>query len=212
MKATPLTITALILTLTGISLRADVTLGDATFNATSAEVAATWYDPMTVGTSKTFEGYGANEGKTRTISFSEGGVVAGVATVKRHVAEEGVAVAIEDTWIAFDGGDSARILKIERAGAVVYQATATETPPLYLPADPQDAQSWVVAGTTVTIDWVARSSSGYKMKLDYVEASGERHTDTIDAGKGLVQTASGEESGWRLKPAAESPVPAPQSP
>ncbi len=212
MKPTSLIITALILAFAGTSLRADVTLGDATFNATSADVAATWYDPMTVGTTKTFEGSGTNEGKTRTISFSAGGEVAGVTTLKRRVAEDEGAAAAEDTWIAFDGEDNARVLKIERAGAVVFEATAEATPPLYLPADPQDAQSWVVAGTTVTIEWVARSASGYKMKINYVEASGTRHTDTIDAGKGLVQTVSGDESGWKLKPGAASPVPAPESP
>lgn len=207
MKSTPLIITALILAFASTSLRADVTLGDATFNATSADVAENWLDPMPVGVTKTFEGFGANQGQTRTISFSDGGEVGGVKSLKRHLVDKSApglpgstpTETTEDIWIAFDGTDNARVLKVERGGAVIFEATAAATPPLYLPADPQEGQSWEVAGTTVTLEQVLGSRSGYRLKVTYVNAAGESHSDYLHAGEGVVRTEAGT-SGWQPKP------------
>lgn len=175
-------------------------LGEAAFNSASAEVDPTWYDPMRQDAATVYEGFGANAGQTRTVTHSSGELVAGVKTIKRHTVETGLLGTTEDLWIAFDSQDNARVLKWERAGTVIFAATAAETPPLYLPSTATDGQSWAIAGTTVTIEWVAASQSGDKMKINYVEASGATRTDLLEAGQGVHTTSVGVESGWRLKP------------
>ena len=209
MKTNLRTILALaLLGLGSFTLRAaDVTLGGVTFDDSSIEVAANWLDPMPVGTTQSFEGFGANKGKTRTISFSLGGEVAGVKTLKRHVVEAGGGgpsgagvEKTEDTWIAFDTEDNARVLKIERSGAIAFEATAAAAPPVYLPANLVEGASWDVAGTTVTLEQVMGSRAGYRLKVTYVNAAGESHSDYLHAGEGLKRTESGL-SGWNPKPA-----------
>jgi hypothetical protein len=208
MKLIPFVKFASVFMFAGTIARADVTFGDVTFDASSADVSDGWLDPMPVGVTKSFEGFGANAGQTRTISFSDGGEVGGVKTLKRHLVDKAAAglpgttpaEKAEDIWIAFDAADNARVLKIVRAGATVFEATAAATPPLYLPADPQEGQSWEVAGTTVTLDQVMGSRSGYRLKVTYTNAAGESHSDFLHAGEGVLRTESGA-SGWQPKPA-----------
>jgi hypothetical protein len=186
---------ALILGLAAPLVRADVTLGDASFDTTSADVAADWFEPMTAGSSITLEGYGENDGKTRTISYSAGGDVAGVATVKRKTVEGD---STEEVWIAFDAADNARVLKVERAGAVAFEAAAGATPPLYLPATPEEGQTWTAAGATITLEVVIASASGYRLQVKS-EAAGKSETNYLHAGEGLTLIQSGADSGWRVK-------------
>lgn len=179
-------------------VRADVRLGDVNFDNASAELSREWFEPMTIGSSKALTGYGANAGHTRTISYSVGGDVVGVKTLKRTVVEKAATTTTENVWIAFDSQDNARVLKMERAGAVIFLATAAAVPPLYLPATPQEGQSWKLAGATVTIEQVIRSTSGYGLKVTNTATSGTTETSFLRAGDGLVQITTGEDSGWRL--------------
>lgn len=186
---------ALVFALAAPLVRADVTLGDASFDNTSADVAADWFEPMTAGTTTTLEGFGANDGKTRTIAYSAGGNVAGVSTVKRKTVEGD---STEEVWIAFDAADNARVLKVERGGAAVFEAAAGTTPPLYLPAAPEEGQTWTVAGATVTLEQVIPSASGYRLKVKS-EAGAATETTYLHAGEGLQLIESGTDSGWRVK-------------
>jgi hypothetical protein len=188
-------------------LAQDVTLGEATFGANSAATDPTWYDPMTG--SQVYDGLGTQAGLSRTVTYSAGGIVAGVQTIKRHVEQTGQGGATEDLWIAFDALDDARVLKVERAGAAVYVASTEATPPLYLPSQPADGQSWEVAGTTVTVEWAVVSRTGIKVKINYLNAAGASHSETLESGKGVLTIALGEDSGWRLRPATVAPAPSP---
>lgn len=189
--------------LTGPITRAqDVSLGDVTFNAASADADATWYDPMQNDHAIVFEGFGTNAGRTRTLTYSPGGLVAGVQTIKRHMVEDAPNAATEDLWLAFDAADDARVLKIVRNGTVVFEAQVATTPPLYLPSHPTDGQTWDLAGATVTVEYVVASFSGGGLKVKTVAADGKSESSTITAGSGVVFTETGEDSGWRPKPAA----------
>ncbi|MDB6116405.1 MAG: hypothetical protein JWO08_186 [Verrucomicrobiaceae bacterium] len=178
----------------------EVTLGDAVFATTSADADNKWYDPMRADAAKVFDGFGAMAGQTRTVTYSSGNQIAGVNAIKRHTVDSGSPAKTEDVWIAFDAEDNARVMKIVRAGNLVFVATAASTPPLFLPSAPTEGQSWEVGGTTATIEWVGVSSSGTKLKISYLDAGGGSHSDLLEAGRGVHTTDCGEESGWRLRP------------
>ena len=201
MKSLPKMILPLALMLTGSIHAQDVGLGDALFNAASADADATWYEPMSFDRAVVFEGFGANAGSTRTVTFSAGGLVAGVKTIKRQLVVSAPDAVTEDMWLAFDASDDLRVIKIVRAGAVVFQAEATTTPPLYLPSLPTDGQSWTLAGTTITVEYVIASLSGGGLKVKTVTPEGKSESSTITAGAGVVFIQTDENSGWRPKPA-----------
>ena len=201
MKSLPKMILPLALLLTGSIHAQDVGLGDSLFNAASADADATWYEPMPLDRPTVFEGYGTNAGSTRTITFSAGGQVAGVKTIKRHLVVSAPNAVTEDMWLAFDAANDLRVIKIVRGGAVVFQAEATATPPLYLPSLPTDVQTWTLAGTTVTVEYVIASFSGGGLKVKTVTSDGKSESSTVSAGAGVVVIQTDESSGWRPKPA-----------
>ena len=206
MKTLPKMILTMTMMLTGPIIRAqEVGLGDIVFNAASADVDDTWYEPMPFARAVVFEGFGTNAGRTRTVTYSSGGVVAGVQTIKRHLVEKALGEKTEDLWLAFDAGDDVRVLKIVRDGVVVFEAKAASTPPLYLPSLPTEGQSWDQAGTTVTIEQVMPSNSGCRLKVKTVAADGRSESSFLHAGEGLLMTETGENSGWRLIPAEVAP-------
>ncbi len=207
MKSLPKMILPLAMMLTGSIHAQDVGLGDALFNAASADSDATWYEPMALDHPTVFEGYGKNAGSTRTVTFSAGGQVAGVKTIKRHLVISAPNAVTEDMWLAFDASDDLRVIKIVRAGAVVFQAEATATPPLYLPSLPTVGQSWDQAGTTITIEQVMPSNSGCRLKIKAVTAAGKLESSFLHAGEGLLLTEAGEDSGWKLKQQGAAPLP-----
>ena len=199
-----------------IAQAAEVTLGGVGFEATSDQVANEWYEPMSQGVTVTFEGFGTKAGHTRSITFTSGGELDGVKTIKKHLVEKAGTEVTEDTWIAFDDQDNARVIKLERAGRVIFNASASTAPPLYLPAVPTEGQSWDLAGTTVTLEQVMPSRSGYRLKVKTVSAVGLVETHYIHAGEGLLLTQVGDDSGWKVKPPesaapAQLPLPAPSN-
>ncbi len=202
MKILPKVILSIALMLTGSIHAQDVGLGDALFNSASADTDATWYEPMPMDHALVFEGFGTNAGYTRTLTYSSGGLVAGVKTIKRHQVDDSPTAAVEDLWIAFDAADDVRVLKIVRGGVVVFEAKATTTPPLYLPSLPTQGQSWSVAGATVTVEQIMPSNSGSRLKITTATADGKSESSFLHAGEGLLLTETGEKSGWHPKPTA----------
>jgi hypothetical protein len=182
----------------------DVTIGDITFTSTSADPDATWYDPMVQEGAIVLDGFGALNGKTRTITYSAGEAISGVKTIKRKCVETAVGESTEEIWIAFDSNDDARVLKIVRSGNLVFQANATATPPLYMPSLPKDGQSWDLSGTTVTVDSVIASNSGTCLKVTY-KTGEQAESRFLRVGDGIIYIEAGSDSGWR--PRAKLPTP-----
>lgn len=182
----------------------ETTLGDVTFDAASADADVTWYDPMRFDTPTILEGFGAITGRTRTVTYSSGGLVAGVKTIKRQTVETGIAPTTETLWIAFDAANDSRVLKIERAGAVVFEATAELSPPMYLPSLPTDGQSWDLGGTAVTVTSVIASNSGTCLKVTY-GAGDQAESRFLRVGDGIIYIEAGNDSGWRPRPAQPTP-------
>lgn len=197
---------ALLLSISGASpTRAqDVTLGDVTFVSASDQVPAEWYWPMPDDVTSTFEGFGENAGLTRTERFSRGETVSGVKTVKRHVEGSTEAVLTEDWWLGADTNGDMRVLRLVRAGAAVFEASPTATPPLLLPGSPAAGQTWDLFGTTMTVDWVALSFSGAKVKV--TQTAGIKVTSQYySAGVGATYAESGSASGWRRRTQEATP-------
>lgn len=207
MKTATYLLMTVTLMISALSVHAGVTIGEITFNTDSAETDATWYEPMQFDKAIVLEGYGANEGFTRTVSYSDGGLVAGVQTIKRHLVEKTTSEKTEDLWIAFDAQSDVRVLKVVRNGVAVFEASTTVAPPLYLPCLPTVGQSWVLAGTTITIEQVMPSNSGTRLKIKSATADGKSESNFIHVGEGLLLTESSEDSGWRLKPQGVAPQP-----
>lgn len=201
MNTLPKVILPIAMILTGSIHAQDVALGAVLFNAASADADATWYEPMPLDHAIVFEGFGANAGGTRTLSYSAGGLVAGVQTIKRHLVQDAPTAVTEDLWLAFDAADDVRVLKVARAGVVVFQAQADGTPPLYLPSLPTVGQSWSLAGTTLTVEQVMPSNSGCRLKVKTATPDGKSQSSFFHAGEGVLLTETGENSGWRPKSA-----------
>jgi len=184
----------------------NLSVGDAVFGSASDQVPAEWFWPMPAGVTNTFEGFGDNEGLSKTEKFSLGETVAGIKTVKRHVEGSAPAVPVEDWWLAADTNGDLRVLRVVRAGALVFEASATATPPMVLPGAPAEGQTWDLFGKTMTVEWVALSFSGARLKV--TETSGANTTcNYYHAGTGVTQTESGSSSGWRRMTRATNPLP-----
>lgn len=180
------------------SLRAQgVSFGEVSFDAESAAIDATWYDPMTPERQIVLEGFGTLEGRTRTITYAPGDVVGGVATIRRTSVEGAANGNTEVIWLAFDTSDDARVLKIVRNGKAVFEASTAATPPLYLPSLPKDGQTWDLAGVTVTVDSVITSNSGTCLKVTYGGAEGQAESRFLRVGDGIIYIEAGSDSGWR---------------
>lgn len=178
---------------------ADVALGDAVFNETSDQGTAECYEPLTVGVVLNFEGFGANEGNTRTEEYLAGGLVAGVKTVRRRVTETTLAgTATEDWWLAYDVQDNVRVLKMARSGAVAFQASASQAPPIFLPANPVKNDRWIVFGETIVVEYPDKADSTALLRLK-VTAGGQAYSVNYSCGVGRTVTDFGEGSGWNLK-------------
>ncbi len=172
-----------------------VTLGDATFDASSDQTGTKWFFPMLPDVTNTYTGFGDNDGLTKTERFFLGETVAGVKAVKRHIEGSSPAVPVEDWWLAAGTNDDLRVLKLVRGGVVLFEATANVTPPLLLPGTPTDGQTWELFGARMAVEWFALSFSGERFKV--TETSGANVScHHYHAGTGLTQTESGS-SGWR---------------
>lgn len=180
-----------------------VTLGDATFDATSDQTSPSWHLPMLNGVKNTFIGYGDREGLTKTEQFSLGETIAGVKTVRRHIEGSSPAVPTEDWWLAAGTNDDLRVLKLVRAGSVVFEASAGVTPPVFFPGTPADGKTWDLFGATMTIEVVALSFSGARLKVTQTQTLGlsaglSATCDYYHAGSGLMLTETrSSSSGWR---------------
>lgn len=185
-------------------LAQDVTIGEITFDSASAETDATWYDPMIQNNAIVLEGFGSLSGKTRTITYSAGGEISGVTTIKRKSVEKSITESTEEIWIAFDSKDDVRVLKIVQNGNLVFEASATTPPPLYLPCLPKDGQSWNLGGTTVTVDSVIASNSGTCLKVTY-KTGEQAESRFLRVGDGIIYIEAGGDSGWRPRAIEATP-------
>lgn len=176
----------------GLAIQAhcqSVTLGDATFDESSSNARADGYAAMKMEVVQTLAGYGDYAGflKTRKCSVSE--PTAGVNCLKCTtdgaseipeavdlvISSTGTRVGtIESSWLAFDTAGNLRVLKMSFGGAASYEASATETPPILIPASPAVAQSWVVLGKKMTVMALDASVGGHESLLKIkVEATAD---------------------------------------
>jgi hypothetical protein len=182
-------------------LAQQVALGHAVFDASSDQGTPECYEPLAVGVVNTYEGFGSNQGNTRTEGYSAGGLVAGVKTVKRQVIETTPAgTTTEDWWLAYDTEDNLRVLKFARSGAVVFAATSSQAPPLFLPANPATDDTWTLFGQTFAVIYPSVAESTALLRIRVTSASGIQWVQ-YSCGVGRTVTEIGEGSGWQLKAA-----------
>ncbi len=198
-----------------------VTLGDATFDASSDQVPASSYFAVTPEVVNVFTGYGDKVGFTRTDVYHRLESVAGVKALQWRTtvvtpppAPDPVAgllkttpaAATEDWWLARDTQGNLRVLKVVRVGLVSFEASANGTPPIVLPASVTVGQSWDLFGSTMTVVGVNVASGGYsnvlKVKIETLGAAPQ--FNYYSAGAGLVITEASSApapsgSGWKLK-------------
>jgi hypothetical protein len=208
-----------------------VTLGAANFDESSSNAPAEGFGAMTMEVVQTLSGYGDYAGflKTRKCSVSE--ATAGVNCLKcttdgaseipevvdLEISATGSRVGTtESRWLAFDTAGNLRVLKTALGGAVSYQASATETPPILIPASPAVAQTWSVLGNKMTVVALDASAGGHesllkiKVEAEADDAGAPAATEDTEfefrfykAGVGLVMISSSASdtatgSGWSL--------------
>ena len=217
----------------GLALQAhcqSVTLGAATFDQSSSSIPAEGFGAMKMEMVQTLTGYGDYVGflKTRKCSVSE--PVAGVncfqcTTAGASETPDAVDLVIsatgtrvvttESRWLAFDTAGNLRVLKVTFAGAVSYEASTTDTPPILIPANPAVAQTWQVLGKKMTVAALDASAGGHdsllKIKVEAaVDDTAPPATEDAEfeyryykAGAGLVAIESSASdaptgSGWSI--------------
>jgi hypothetical protein len=208
-----------------------VTLGAATFDESSSSDPGDGFGAMTMEVVQSLSGYGDYAGFLKTQKCSVSEPTAGVNCLKcttdgaseipevvdLEISATGARVGTtESRWLAFDTVGNLRVLKTALGGAVSYQASATETPPILIPASPAVAQTWFVLGKKMTVVALDASAGGHesllKIKVEAAadDAGGPPATEDTEfeyrfykAGVGLVMiessasdTATG--SGWSL--------------
>ncbi len=182
-----------------------VTLGDATFGATSDQVAADWYHPLT-GTG-TLTGHGASEGGTLTESFTVGEIVGGVKCLKRHLVQSspGATDVTEDWWLALDTQGDVLVLKCSGTSLAAFDAFASGSAPLYLPGRPTSGQTWELFGRTQTVVSVVETGSGGNLVVRSEAAGTETRTSVYWANVGLSSYSTGNSS-WNRPPKTAAPA------
>jgi hypothetical protein len=210
-----------------------VTLGDATFDESSSNVRAEGFGSFKMEEVQVFSGYGDYAGFLKTRKCTDSEAVAGVKCVKCTtngasqdpnaidlvITETGARVTtVEGRWLAYDTGGNLRILKLSSGDSVTFEASATVTPPILLPANPAVAQSWNVLGKKMTVVALNTSAGGHDNLLKLKVEAGTVDEDVDPAvpsgndefefkyfksGAGLIAIESGasdavEGSGWSL--------------
>lgn len=179
-----------------------IAVNEFSFDATSDKIAAGWYQPLVPGVTIVFEGFGANEGLTKSETCSLGDTVAGVKTVKRHIEGSSAAVPAEDWWIARDSNDDLRVLKLVRAGLVIFEASAPTNAPLFMPGTMVEGTTWELFGETFTVEWLTPSHSGGLIKVRRNAGASVSYQNYRSA-NGITYEVGGSEaepaSGWRPK-------------
>ncbi len=196
-----------------------VTLGGATFDATSDQVPTFSYSAVTTDAVKIYTGYGDKAGFTRTEVYHRYESVAGVKALKRSTmvgspppsAGAGApkatpAAPAEDWWLAMDTQGNLRVLKVVTAGLMSFQASATNAPPILMPASIAAGQTWSVLDKTITVEALNASAGDYTelLKLKIETSPVEVQYEYYLAGTGRVITQQGRSldpsgSGWELK-------------
>lgn len=182
-----------------------ITLGGAEFAATSDRVPADWYVPMLSDVTKTYEGYGANAGATRTEAFSRGETVSGVKCIKWHVvtnAANAAGATVEDWWLAVDTAGDVRVIKRWGTALQYFDALEPRVAPVFLPGNCTGNPTWELFGRTLTVVSVGESQVTGVLQLKSEAAGTPVRLETFEAGTGLVCIVTNgvvpeEASGWR---------------
>lgn len=201
---------ALLLAIAGVSVAQcqTISLGTASFKATSDQVPSGGFWPMPGAVARIYDGYGAFAGATRTESYTSGQLIAGVKAVKWHMETKDAGastVTTEDWWLALDADGNLRVLQIAQSGTTGFVASAGTTPPIYLPVSPAQGQTWDFLGNTVTIVGLIASKNAHAgLKLGIAAPGLPVEYDTYNAGVGLVQETTSASpapigSGWTLR-------------
>lgn len=202
-KTALLTISLLALSCVGRLFGQSVTLGDATFEATSDQIAANWYHPMT-GT-RTLVARGTSEGGTLTESFAIGESHGGVKCLKRHLVQSapGAADVTEDWWLAVDTRGDVLVLKCSGTKLAAFDAFVAGAASLYLPGKPAQGQTWDLFGRTQTVVSVVETGSAGNLVVKSEAVGTEPQTSLYWASEGLASYTSGTDT-WIFpqKPAA----------
>jgi hypothetical protein len=202
-KTTILAISLLTMSCTSVLLGQTVTLGDATFEAASDQIAANWYHPMT-GT-RTLVASGTSAGGTLTESFALGESVGGVKCLKRHLVQSapGAADVTEDWWLAIDTRGDVLVLKCSGTKLAAFDAFIAGLAPLYLPGKPAQGQTWELFGRTQTVVSVVETGSCGNLVIKSEAVGTAPQTSLYWASEGLASYTSGTGS-WNFpaKPVA----------
>jgi len=213
MKILTTLILSLLLTM-GVAYQApgeDISLGEASFGAASDQIPTDGYWPMPPSVLKTYEGIGVKAGFSKTVQCRKSESAAGVNAVRVCILVGGggpdtPVTPPEDWWLAQDTQGNLRVLKVVRGETTVFEASASTTPPVLLPAKLTAGQSWEIFGKTNSVVDMNASFAGSDnlLKVRIETADSTVTCNYYRAGAGPVATECKDDpapggSGWKLK-------------